>query len=60
MASRPRDYLFMQTIVCNFSALAVATLYYYWRSYRQHQQLQRQVLRERVTYMLWTMAQTIN
>lgn len=49
----------MQTIVCNLSALAVATLFYYWRGYRQHQLRQRQVLCERVTYMLWTMAQTV-
>jgi hypothetical protein len=49
----------MQTIVCNFSALAVATLFYYWRGYRHHEHMRQQVLRERVTYMLWTMAQTI-
>ena len=49
----------MQTIVCNFSALAVATLYYCWRGYHQHRQMRRQVLRERVTYMLWVMANSV-
>jgi ammonia channel protein AmtB len=49
----------MQTIVCNFSVLAVATLFYYWRGYRLHLQQRRQALCQRVTYMLWTMAQTI-
>jgi hypothetical protein len=49
----------MQTIVCNVSALAVATLYYYWRTYRQSHEQRGQLLRERVTYMLWVMANTV-
>ena len=46
----------MQTIVCNVSALTVASLYYCWRSY-YHRRVQReQTLRQRVAYMLWVMA----
>jgi len=50
----------MQTIVCNFSALAVATLFYCWRGYRLSQGQRERVLRERVTYMLWVMANTVH
>jgi hypothetical protein len=49
----------MHTVLCNFSALAVATLYYYWRSYHQAQQHRLRLLRERVTYMLWVMANSV-
>ena len=45
----------MQPIVTNIAALTVATLFYLWRA---HNQTRRQrVLRERVTYMLWMMAE---
>jgi len=48
----------MSFVVCAVSALSVAGLFYSWRSYRErHDQLHKQ-LRERVTYMLWVMANT--
>ncbi len=47
----------MQPIWCNVAALAVALIFYLWRTYR-HLLLRRQrQLRERVAYMLWVMAQ---
>ncbi len=49
----------MPTLVCNVSALAVASLYYYWRNYRLAYEQREGVLRERVALMLWQMARTI-
>ena len=47
----------MITLFCNVSALAVATIFYTWRGYYWSRfQQQKQVLRERVAYMLWVMA----
>jgi len=49
----------MPTLVCNASALAVATLYYYWRAYRQSYEQREHDLRQRVTYMLWVMVNSV-
>ena len=50
----------MTTFFCDVSALAVATIFYTWRGYYcQRFQQQRQLLRERVAYMLWVMANTV-
>ena len=46
----------MQIVFCGLSALAVAIIYYGWRDYHQKQEVRDKVLRERVTYMLWVMA----
>lgn len=46
----------MPTVVCNASALAVATLFYYWRAHYQACAQQDTVLRKRIVYMLWVMA----
>ena len=48
----------MQPIVANVAALAVASLYYLWRSHHQSQQ-RRLRLRQRVAYMLWVAAQSV-
>jgi hypothetical protein len=48
----------MQPIVANVAALAVASLYYLWRSHHQAQQ-RRQRLCQRVAYMLWVAAQCV-
>ena len=48
----------MQPIVANVAALAVASLYYFWRWHHQSQQRQ-QRLCQRVAYMLWVAAQSI-
>ncbi len=46
----------MLHVSLNGAALAVAVLFYTWRSYSQLQQRRQQRLRERVAFMLWAMA----
>ena len=46
----------MQAIYCNLCALAVAAIFYGWREYHTRNDGRERVLRERVTYMLWVMA----
>jgi formate-dependent nitrite reductase membrane component NrfD len=49
----------MSEFVCAISAMSVALLYCTWRTHFQ-QAVQRQtLLRERVTYMLWVMANSV-
>lgn len=47
----------MPTIYCSLAALTVAGLFYYWRGYMHHLLHRERILRERVAYMLWVMAQ---
>jgi len=49
----------MQPIVANMAALAVALLYYLWRSHYQIRQRRQRVLRQRVAHMLWVMAEKV-
>ena len=46
----------MQPLLPSMAALAVAGIFYMWRAWQQAQTKRHQVLRERVTYMLWVMA----
>jgi hypothetical protein len=46
----------MQAVYCNVAALAVASLYYYWRAYATTHVQRERSLRERVAYMLWMVA----
>jgi hypothetical protein len=46
----------MHTISCSIAALAVASIFYAWRSYMYDREKREQTLRERVAYMLWVMA----
>lgn len=46
----------MPTIICNVAALAVATLFYYWRAYYGFVAFRERTLRQRVAYMLWMAA----
>ena len=46
----------MQLLFVNAAALAVAVIYYSWRTYHQVALRRRFVLRARVAYMLWVMA----
>ena len=46
----------MQLICCNVAALAVALIYYIWRAYHQTRLARERMLRQRVAYMLWVMA----
>jgi hypothetical protein len=51
----------MQPILGNLAALAVAMIFYLWRAHVQGRQLRRQrILRERVAYMLWVMADRVD
>ncbi|HYT94811.1 MAG TPA: hypothetical protein VEL76_39205 [Gemmataceae bacterium] len=49
----------MQVFCCNVAALAVASLFYAWRSYTEQHTHRERKLRERVTYMLWVMANQV-
>lgn len=49
----------MQPIVANMAALAVAMLYYLWRSHYQTQQRRQRLLCHRVAYLLWSAADRI-
>jgi hypothetical protein len=49
----------MQPIVTNLAALAVAMLFYLWRAHFQSLQRRHRRLCERVTFMLWIMAERI-
>jgi hypothetical protein len=49
----------MPTLFCSLASLAVASLYYYWRGYHECLLRRQKTLRERVTYMLWVMANTV-
>lgn len=46
----------MPSIVCSIAALAVACIYCTYRSYVEDQVRRERTLRERVTFMLWTVA----
>jgi len=46
----------MSIVVCGSSALAVAMIFYSWRDYNERLLKQRQLIRERVAYMLWVMS----
>ncbi|VTS02941.1 hypothetical protein [Tuwongella immobilis] len=43
-------------LTCNVASFAIATLYYYWRDVYQAKRLKERVLRQRVAYMLWAVA----
>jgi hypothetical protein len=49
----------MQVLSCNAAALAVACLFYSWRAYTDQQGRRERTLRQRVTYMLWVMANQV-
>ena len=49
----------MSVVVYTASALSVALLFYSWRTYHQKIEYREKRLRERVTYMLWVMANTV-
>ena len=48
-----------QMITCNLAALSIAMLYYAWRDSRMGQERKRRQLNERVSYLLWTVAQRV-
>lgn len=50
------EILTMNFVVCSVAALSVATLFYCWRAHDCTIKQRNKQLRERVTYMLWVMA----
>ncbi|MGF1580191.1 MAG: hypothetical protein ACFCD0_12580 [Gemmataceae bacterium] len=50
----------MQNVFCGLAALAVANIYYWYRSYQQEQLARHRTLRERVAYMLWVTATRVH
>jgi hypothetical protein len=50
----------MEMLCCNAAALTVALLYYTWRAYHQARLTRERVLRERVAYMLWVVAERMD
>jgi hypothetical protein len=49
----------MQFLLCNVATLAVVLLFLVWKTYRGVVTRRRRLLRERVAYMLWVMAERI-
>jgi hypothetical protein len=49
----------MSMFVCAISAMSVALLYSTWHKHFQQTVQRNRQLRERVTYMLWVMADTV-
>jgi hypothetical protein len=44
-------------LICAAAAASVVVAYCGWRAYRQRLDLRCRILRERVAYLLWTMAE---
>jgi hypothetical protein len=49
----------MSAFVCAVSAMSVALLYSTWRAHHEKLGMRQKQLRERVTYMLWCMANNV-
>jgi hypothetical protein len=47
----------MQLLAGQFAALTVASIFYCYREYQDRQHTKEQRLRERVTFLLWMVAQ---
>jgi hypothetical protein len=50
----------MQPMWANIAALTVAIIYYTWRNFDDIRRRRDRLLRERVAYMLWTIATRAN
>ena len=46
----------MQQLACSIAILMVTVIYLFWRAYLQAALRRRQVLRERLAYLLWVLA----
>ena len=46
----------MQQLACSIAILAVTVVYCFWRSYLEAARRRQQLLRERVAYLLWVLA----
>jgi hypothetical protein len=54
--SNPRRGIGMHAVALGIAALAIASIYYIWRTYREVKTHRDQILRERVALMLWKAA----
>jgi hypothetical protein len=52
-------FTFMHPIVANVAALAVAALFYLWRSHYEARRQRLRIKRQRVAYLLWVIAERI-
>jgi uncharacterized iron-regulated membrane protein len=50
------DTAVVELLTCNAAVLAIATLYYAWKERVVKTAARRQVLRQRVAYLLWAAA----
>jgi hypothetical protein len=50
----------MHMLPCGLAALAVAGIFYVWRAYQGASLRHELTLRERVTYMLWVLANRLD
>ncbi len=46
----------MEFITCGICSLAIALIFYFWRDFNEKYLCRQRLLRDRVTYMLWVMA----
>lgn len=49
----------MNALVSSIPTLAISTIYCIWHANRLRQQRRERILRERVTYMLWVLANSL-
>ena len=49
----------MQPIWCNVAALAVALIFFIWRTHQQVRLRRDRLLRERVAHLLWVMVEEV-
>lgn len=49
----------MNALVCTVPTLAVSSIYCLWKAHVLRQQRRECILRQRVTYMLWVLANTV-
>jgi hypothetical protein len=47
-----------ELLTCNAAVFAIAALYFRWKDSQSRANERRHVLRQRVSYMLWTAAQS--
>lgn len=50
----------MQVLFCSVPTLAISTIYCLWHQQMLRQQRRQRRLRERLTYMLWVMANQVH
>jgi hypothetical protein len=54
-----RKVVDMNPICCSIAALIIAVIFYVYRAYLQVQLNRQKVLRERVAYLLWVVAERV-